>query len=130
MQAQLERSLAREREQKSQLSESREALSEALAVAEEANKAKTSFLSNMSHEIRTPMNAIIGLDNIALADPGVPEATRGHLERIGDSANHLLEIINEILDMSRIESGRMTVKQEEFSFAKTLGQVNVIIGYS
>ncbi len=124
----LERSLAREREQKAQISESREALSEALTAAEEANKAKTAFLSNMSHEIRTPMNAIIGLDNIALADPGIPEATRGYLERIGDSAHHLLEIINEILDMSRIESGRMTIKQEEFSFAKALGQVNVIIG--
>ena len=125
---QLELSLAREREQKVQISESREALSEALAAAEEANKAKTAFLSNMSHEIRTPMNAIIGLDNIALADPSISETTRGHLEKIGDSAHHLLEIINEILDMSRIESGRMTIKQEEFSFAKTLGQVNVIIG--
>ena len=125
---QLERSLAREREQKAQIAESREALSEALAAAEEANKAKTAFLSNMSHEIRTPMNAIIGLDNIALADPSIPETTRGYLERIDDSAHHLLEVINEILDMSRIESGRMTIKQEEFSFAKTLGQVNVIIG--
>ena len=125
---QLERSLAREREQKAQIAESREALSEALAAAEEANKAKTAFLSNMSHEIRTPMNAIIGLDNIALADPSISETTRGYLERIDDSAHHLLEVINEILDMSRIESGRMTIKQEEFSFAKTLGQVNVIIG--
>ena len=125
---QLERSLAREREQKAQISESREALGEALAAAEEANKAKTAFLSNMSHEIRTPMNAIIGLDNIALADPSISESTRGHLEKIDDSAHHLLDVINEILDMSRIESNRMTVKQEEFSFAKMLGQVNVIIG--
>ena len=81
----------------------------------------------MSHEIRTPMNAIIGLDRIALNDPGISEATREHLEKIGLSAQHLLSIINDILDMSRIESGRMTVKNEEFSFAKALAQVNTII---
>ena len=81
----------------------------------------------MSHEIRTPMNAIIGLDRIALNDPGISDATREHLEKIGLSAQHLLSIINDILDMSRIESGRMTVKNEEFSFAKALAQVNTII---
>ena len=104
------------------------ALGEALAAAEEANKAKTSFLSNMSHEIRTPMNAIIGLDNIALSDPDIPQKTREHLEKIGVSAQHLLSIINDILDMSRIESGRMTINNEEFSFAKALEQVNTMIG--
>jgi PAS domain S-box-containing protein len=104
------------------------ALSEALVAAEEANKAKTVFLSNMSHEIRTPMNAIIGLDNIALNDADVPERTREHLEKIGVSAQHLLSIINDILDMSRIESGRMTINHEEFSFSKALEQVNIIIG--
>ena len=81
----------------------------------------------MSHEIRTPMNAIIGLDNIALADPSISDTTRDHLEKIGTSAHHLLGIINDILDMSRIESGRMTIKSEEFSFAKALAQVNTII---
>ena len=104
-----------------------ETLSEALNAAEQASKAKTSFLSNMSHEIRTPMNAIIGLDNIALNDPDLPEKTRGHLEKIGASAQHLLGIINEILDMSRIESGRMIIKNEEFSFPGMLEQVNSII---
>ena len=103
------------------------ALAEALTAAEEANKAKTAFLSNMSHEIRTPMNAIIGLDNIALNEPGISDSTREHLEKIGTSAHHLLGIINDILDMSRIESGRMVVRNEEFSFAKALGQVNTII---
>ena len=109
-----------------QLVERSQALSEALAVAEEANKAKTVFLSNMSHEIRTPMNAIIGLDNIALNDPETPEKTREYLEKIGESAKHLLTIINDILDMSRIESGRMTLTPEEFSFPKLLEQVNAI----
>ena len=102
-------------------------LKEALDAAEAANKAKTVFLSNMSHEIRTPMNAIIGLDNIALNDKGISAQTREHLEKIGVSAHHLLNIINDILDMSRIESGRMVIKNEEFSLPKTLEQVNTII---
>ena len=108
--------------------EKNRALRIALAAAEEANKAKTAFLSNMSHEMRTPMNAIIGLNKIALDCHDLSEETRDHLEKIGASAHHLLSIINDILDMSRIESGRMTVKPEEFSFQELLDQVNTIIG--
>ena len=108
------------------LAESR-ALRDALAAAEQASRAKSAFLSNMSHEIRTPMNAIIGLNNISLNDPQLTPRLREHLEKIGSSARHLLEIINEILDMSRIESGRMVIHNEEFSFSKTLEQVNTII---
>ena len=104
------------------------ALAEALEAAEEANRAKTVFLSNMSHEIRTPMNAIIGLDNIALSNPDIPQETRDELEQIGVSARHLLSIINDILDMSRIESGRLAITTGEFAIAKTLEQVNAIIG--
>ena len=115
------------KEMMQQLAHQRESLSIALEEANQANKAKTAFLANMSHEIRTPMNAIIGLDRIALNDPGISETTRDNLEKIGLSAQHLLGIINDILDMSRIESGRMTVKNEEFSFAKALGQVNTMI---
>ncbi len=104
------------------------ALSEALVAAEQANRAKTAFLSNMSHEIRTPMNAIIGLDNIALSDVDISNRTKGYLEKIGTSAHHLLNIINDILDMSRIESGRMIIQNGEFSFAKIVDQVSTIIG--
>ena len=107
--------------------EQQQALQSALKEAESANRAKTAFLSNMSHEIRTPMNAIIGLDNIALNDPSISVQTREYLEKIGSSAHHLLGIINDILDMSRIESGRLTIRNEEFSFSKTLEQVNTII---
>ncbi|MBP5673073.1 MAG: response regulator [Victivallales bacterium] len=103
-----------------------QALSDALTAAEEANKAKTAFLSNMSHEIRTPMNAIIGLDNIALNDPGTPPKIKGYLSKIGDSAHHLLDLINDILDMSRIESGRLILKNEEFPFAKLIENINTI----
>ena len=97
------------------------------ALAEESSRAKTSFLSNMSHEIRTPMNAIIGLDNIALRDQNLSPKTREHLEKIGSSAKHLLGLINDILDMSRIESGRMVLKDEEFSFREFMDQVNIMI---
>ena len=107
--------------------EKNQALSDALREAEQANKAKTAFLSNMSHEIRTPMNAIIGLDSIALNEEGISDTTREHLEKIGNSANHLLTLINDILDMSRIESGRMTLKNEEFSFSKLIEQINTIV---
>ena len=107
--------------------EQKQALSQALARAEEANAAKTAFLSSMSHEIRTPLNAIIGLDNIALRDPNIPESTRNELEKIGSSARHLLSLINDILDMSRIESGRMELKAEEFSFREMAEQINTII---
>lgn len=110
-----------------QLEKQSHALSDALAAAEQANKAKTAFLSNMSHEIRTPMNAIIGLDNIALNDPETPEKTKDYLAKIGTAAEHLLNLINDILDMSRIESGRMVVKNEEFSFSKLLESVNTMI---
>ncbi|MBE7003363.1 MAG: response regulator [Ruminococcaceae bacterium] len=106
----------------------REALRDALTLAEDANHAKTAFLSSMSHEIRTPMNAIIGLDSIALNDPDVQGKTREELEKIGISARHLLSLINDILDMSRIESGRMVIKSEEFSFPRLLEQLRTMVG--
>ena len=104
-----------------------EALVEALSLAEEANKAKTAFLSSMSHEIRTPMNAIIGLDTLALHDETISEQTREYLEKIGGSARHLLVLINDILDMSRIESGRLVLRKEEFSFSAMLEQINTMV---
>ena len=107
--------------------EYQKALAEALEEAERANRAKTAFLSNMSHEIRTPMNAIIGLNKIAMEDPTVSETVREHLMKVDGSAKHLLNIINDILDMSRIESGRIAIKNEEFPFAKEIEQVNSMI---
>ncbi len=103
-------------------------LSDALAAAEQASKAKTLFLSSMSHEIRTPMNAIIGLNAIALNAPELSDKTRDHLKKIGSSANHLLSLINDILDMSRIESGKTVLKNEDFSFSKLLEHINSIFG--
>ncbi|MBQ9544894.1 MAG: response regulator [Clostridia bacterium] len=104
-----------------------QALGEALTAAEGANRAKTAFLSSMSHEIRTPMNAIIGLDSLALRDESLPEKTRGYLKQIGGSAKHLLGLINDILDMSRIESGKLVLRREEFSLSEMLEQINTMV---
>ena len=76
-------------------------------LAEENSRAKSAFLSNMSHDIRTPMNAITGYTALALKEEGVPESTRSYLEKIDTSGKQLLSLINDILDMSRIESGKM-----------------------
>ena len=103
------------------------ALADALAAAEQANHAKTAFLSNMSHEIRTPMNAIIGLNSLALRNENLPAETREYLEKIDGSARHLLGLINDILDMSRIESGRVVLRKEEFSFRGMLEQINTMV---
>lgn len=102
----------------------------AVASAEEAqsaNRAKTLFLSRMSHEIRTPINAIIGLDTLALYDETIPSHTREELNKIGASARHLLSIVNDILDMSRIESGRVVLKEEIFSLGDFLTQIQIIV---
>ncbi len=104
-----------------------QALREALVAAQEANRAKTAFLSSMSHEIRTPMNAIIGLNNLALQNEALDADTRQYLEKIGASALHLLDLINDILDMSRIESGNMILKNEAFSLRDIFRQINDMV---
>ena len=104
-----------------------EALSEALSSAEAANQAKTTFLSGMSHEIRTPINAIIGLDTLALKRDNLDTESRESFEKIGDSAHHLLSLINDILDMSRIESGRVMLNKEKFSFSAMIEQINSLV---
>ena len=99
-------------------------LTETAKVAESASRAKTVFLSNMSHEIRTPMNAIVGFNNIALNDPSISPKVREYLTKSEASAEHLLQLINDILDMSRIESGKMVIKNEEFSFVDMIEYIN------
>ena len=100
-----------------------EALSDALSSAEAANRSKTMFLAGMSHEIRTPINAIIGLDTLALKNKELDTKTRDYLEKIGSRAHNLLTLINDILDMSRIESGREILRKGEFSLSAMLEQI-------
>ena len=95
--------------------ESHKALKEAYRAAENANHAKTEFLSNMSHDIRTPMNAIVGLTAIAGANIESQDRVVECLGKITKSSRHLLGLINEVLDMARIESGRMSLAEEDFS---------------
>ena len=101
-----------------------EALSNALISVEEANKARISFLSGMSHEIRTPINAIIGLDSMALRNESMDDSSREYFEKIGDSAQQLLSLVNDILNISMIESGKSVLNNDVFSFSTMLEQVN------
>ena len=95
-----------------------QALSEAVHAAETANRAKSIFLSNMSHDIRTPMNAIVGLTAIAGANVESQDRVIECLGKITESSRHLLGLINEVLDMARIESGKMTLAQEDFNLSE------------
>ena len=88
-------------------------------IAESANKAKTDFLSTMSHDIRTPMNAIVGLTHIASYEEGNPENTKEALKKIASASNHLLTLINDILDISKVESGKLTINPISFSIKET-----------
>jgi signal transduction histidine kinase/amino acid transporter/CheY-like chemotaxis protein len=102
----------------------REKETDAMRLAAEAtSKAKTLFLSNMSHDIRTPMNAIIGYTNIAKRDGLSPEEVRGYLDKIDSSSKHLLALINDVLEMSRIESGKMELDPVECDLRRTMDEV-------
>ena len=103
-----------------------ERLQAELMAAEESNRSKTSFLATMSHEMRTPLNAVIGLDAIALQDETLKPETRERLRQIDASAHHLLDMINDVLDMNYIESGTMTLNVEPFSPRDMLDLVNVL----
>lgn len=109
------------------LYERQAAVTEALAMAEQANQAKTRFLSSMSHDIRTPMNAIVNMTNFAMESIGEPERQRGYLDSLRKSSLHLLELINDVLDMSRIESGRMTIAGEPFDLRAELDRICDIV---
>ena len=101
----------------------RQLLQAALDRAESANRAKTTFFSNMSHDIRTPMNAIIGYTTLAQKVPDVPEECREFLNKIEASGEHLLSLINDVLEMSRIESGRFDLDLEPCDLRQVMNQV-------
>ena len=102
-------------------------LREALEAAEEANRAKSRFLSSMSHDIRTPMNAIMGMTAIGLSHIDEKARVQDCLDKIRTASSHLMSLVNDVLDMSRIDSGRMTISQERFSLADLTHDVAVIV---
>lgn len=104
----------------------RSQLEQALDIAKAANEAKSSFLSNMSHDIRTPMNAIIGFSHLLARDAENPEKVREYTHKIATSGQHLLGLINEVLDMSKIESGKTTLMLKEFSLVEMVEELNLI----
>ena len=103
------------------------ALEEAVHSAESANRAKSTFLSNMSHDIRTPMNAIIGFTTLASANIGNEEKIEDYLRKILSSSNHLLSLINDVLDMSRIESGKIHLEEREANLSDILHDIKTIV---
>ncbi|MBD5510428.1 MAG: response regulator [Lachnospiraceae bacterium] len=107
--------------------EQTQALQDALMQAQHANRAKTTFLSNMSHDIRTPMNAIIGFSTIAVSHIENKAQVLDCLQKVLSSSNHLLSLINDILDMSRIESGKVQIKEQECNISEQMHNlVNII----
>ena len=104
-----------------------QALSNAVAAAETANRAKSTFLSNMSHDIRTPMNAIIGFTTLALSNIDDAERVKDYLAKTLASSNHLLSLINDVLDMSRIESGKIHLEEVEVNLSDVLHDLKTIV---
>ena len=104
-----------------------QALSNAVAAAETANRAKSTFLSNMSHDIRTPMNAIIGFTTLALSNIDDTERVKDYLGKTLASSNHLLSLINDVLDMSRIESGKIHLEEVEVNLSDVLHDLKTIV---
>ena len=104
-----------------------QALSDAVAAAETANRAKSTFLSNMSHDIRTPMNAIIGFTTLAISNIDDTERVKDYLGKTLASSNHLLSLINDVLDMSRIESGKIHLEEVEVNLSDVLHDLKTIV---
>ena len=113
-------------ESNKKLKKAKDITTEALQTAENANKAKTDFLSNMSHDIRTPMNAIIGMTSLIRHDAGNKAKVIEYADKIDISSQHLLGIINDVLDMSKIEAGKTVFKYTDFSILDFITELNAI----
>lgn len=118
---------ARNRQKIAELEQRIAELEKSLQEAEETNRAKSIFLSNMSHDIRTPMNAIIGMTSIGLSHIDEKARVQDCLLKIKTSSTHLMSLVNDVLDMSRIDSGRLSLNEEEFSLADLVHDIAVIV---
>ena len=114
------------KEANKKLKKAKNIATEALQTAENANKAKTDFLSNMSHDSRTPMNAIIGMTSLIRHDAGNKEKVTEYADKIDISSQHLLGIINDVLDMSKIEAGKTVFKYSDFSILNFIQEINTL----
>ena len=123
----VEAALAAELEKDEELREQQDQLALALAAAQQANKAKTMFLNSMSHDIRTPMNAIVGFTALAQTHMDNPELVQDYLSKINTSSTHLLSLINDILDMSRIESGSVKLDEKAVHMPDLLHDLRTMI---
>ena len=117
--------LRREREEERQLHNRQ--LAEALRAAQIASESKTTFLSNMSHDIRTPMNAVLGFTTLLARDAENPAKVREYTKKIAASGQHLLSLINDVLDISKIESGKVVLNLEHFSLSDVISSADAII---
>ena len=117
----------REEEYKRELEKSHKELEEALQAAQHANQAKTTFLNSMSHDIRTPMNAIIGFTSLAASHINNTDKVKEYLRKIAASSEHLLSLINDVLDMSRIESGKVKIDEKPLHLPELLHDIRTII---
>ena len=123
----IEKQKQQESELRKQLEKKQEEIEDALRMAQAASRAKTAFLSNMSHDIRTPMNAIIGFTGLAANHIHETERVREYLATIAQSSEHLLSLINDVLDMSRIESGRLNLNEQVESLADIIHVLREIV---
>ena len=119
--------LAFETQSKLKLQELNDELDEANIELQKASKAKSDFLANMSHDIRTPMNAIVGITDLMAHEPDTSDKMHTYIEKVKLSSRHLLSLINDILDMSKIEASEVTLNEEPVSLAEQVGQVDSII---
>ena len=107
--------------------ERQKVLQDALAAAQHASRAKTTFLNNVSHDIRTPMNAIIGYTTLAASHVDRPEQVQDYLGKIQTASNHLMSLINDVLDMSRIESGKVKIEEQEVHLPDLIHSLRTIV---